>query len=116
MEIRNSEHDICDFCSRPNPTRTFQCEDFPMDRSAGQPELRSTGAWLACSHCGTLIDNGNWNGLLLHAVDNLHEKYKAAMPRRVLTDTVRRSHEMFRQHYKGKSSEEAGQKNGSTSA
>jgi hypothetical protein len=93
-----NETPICDFCSTPNPERTFDCPDFPMDKSPGYPELRSKGAWQACSVCGTLIDQENWNGLLLRAVNKLGEKYDGIMPRRILTDTIRRSHDMFREH------------------
>lgn len=99
-ELRASDEPICDFCSTPNPTRHFICRDFPMDKSPGMPELRSLGEWIACSACGALIDAGNWNGLLMRAVDRLSEKYAGMMPRRILTDTVKRSHDLFRENYR----------------
>jgi hypothetical protein len=102
-EIHVSAGDnICDFCSQPHPTRTFDCPDFPMDGphpQAGLPEYRSRGAWMACSTCGTLIDAGKWEELTGRATERLASKYRQ-LPLRILREQVRRSHQMFRQHYK----------------
>jgi hypothetical protein len=46
-----------------------------------------------------MIDAGQWDRLLLHAVDRFALKY-SIMPRRILTDTVKRSHDLFRAHWK----------------
>lgn len=97
MEIRASDEIICDFCSMPNPTRRFACPDFSMDQNP--PPLVSKGDWTACSVCGSLIDAQNWNGLLLRAVDRLSDKYGPYMPKRILADTIKRSHDLFREHY-----------------
>ena len=90
---------VCDFCSAPKPTRYLDCPNFPMDQTPGLPEYRSRGAWPACAMCGGLIDAENWTGLLNRAVDRLQEKY-SDLPRRILTDTVKRSHDLFRAHYR----------------
>ena len=101
IEVRAGD-DICDFCNEPHPVRMFDAPDFTMDKSPGFPEYRSKGQWAACSSCGTLIDAGNWTGLLQRAVSKLGPKYDAMMPRRVLADVVNRSHTLFREHYKAK--------------
>jgi hypothetical protein len=98
LRMRMSEEDICDFCSRPNPARRFQCPDFSLDKRLGYKELRSKGDWLACTGCGSLIDAGKWDALLLRALSEFAEKY-SAMPRRILTDTIKRSHDLFRENY-----------------
>lgn len=97
-EVRMSEQNICDFCSEPKWARRFQCTDFPMDESPGFPRLVSKSDWLACSTCASLIDAGNWNGLLLRAVDRFAQKYP--MPRRILTDRIKQLHDQFRGHYR----------------
>lgn len=102
VEVRVSEEDVCDFCSAPKPTRYFNCPDFTMDKAKPEfalPEYRSKGEWAACSPCGTLIDAGNWDGLLNRALDSLSKKY-SSMPRRILANTIRRSHDLFRENYK----------------
>jgi hypothetical protein len=96
---------ICDFCSQPNPERMFKVEDFTMDGprpDLGMPEYRSKGHWAACSACGTMIDGEKWDELALRALDKLFPKYQSMMPRRILADTIRRSHNLFRSHYKAK--------------
>jgi hypothetical protein len=100
MEVRAPEEPICDFCSQPNPTRFFEAPDFPMDGAHdGLPAYRSRGAWAACATCGSMIDAENWDSLLLRAVDRLQPKY-GTVPRRILVDTVRRSHDLFRKYYR----------------
>ena len=98
VEVRVSEEPVCDFCSEPKYARRSHCADFSMDHSAGFPELRSKGDWLACSVCGNLIDAENWIGLLQRAVDKLSVKYNT-VPRRILADGVKRSHDLFKLHY-----------------
>jgi hypothetical protein len=88
---------ICDFCSEPHVGRRFHCEDFVLDQTL--PQLRSKGDWMACSTCGGLIDAGAWDNLLLHAVNKLGDKYPE-MPHRILADAIRRSHDLFRIHYR----------------
>lgn len=97
-ELRMSDQPICDFCSEPKWARRFHCQDFIMDVTPGFPRYDSKGDWLACSVCGSLIDAENWDGLVQRAVDVFSEKYN--MPRRILADTVRRSHNLFRQNYR----------------
>lgn len=59
---------------------------------------------MACATCGTLVDGGHWDRLLLRALNRLGPKYDGLMPRRVLADAIKRSHDLFRAHYKAKSS------------
>jgi len=99
VEMRMSEQPICDFCSAENPARVFHTPEFTMDKTPGLPESRSRGGWAACSACGTLIDAENWIGLQQRAVNRLSEKY-SGIPRRILADTVKRSHDLFRLHYR----------------
>jgi hypothetical protein len=99
-ELRMAKENICDFCSAPNPTCTFECPDFPVADDGGTTLLNSRGAWMACAVCGSFITQGNWDRLLLRAVDALYPKYQGMMPRRILTDTIKRSHDLFREHYK----------------
>jgi hypothetical protein len=105
MEVRAGDN-ICDFCSQPHPERVYQSPDFTMDGphpEIGLPEIRSKSAWIACASCAALIDKENWDGLVQRAVTQLYPKYQGMMPRRVLADTVRRSHTLFREHcYKRK--------------
>lgn len=104
-EIRISEHPICDFCSEPHWARRFHCEDFTMDvADASMPEMRSKGDWLACSVCASMIDHENWTGLLLRALEKHSGKYQ--MPRRILADIIKRSHDLFRAHYRKAESNE----------
>jgi hypothetical protein len=101
IEARAGDN-ICDFCSQPNPTRYFNAPDFKMDEphpDAGLPGFGSKGAWAACPTCAAFIENLQWDGLLQRGVNKLAEKYGSMMPRRVLTDTVKRSHDLFRAHY-----------------
>ena len=88
----------CDFCSQPNPTRSFPCPEFCMAEAKGYPELRSVGNWEACSQCGKLIDASDWSGLLKRGVANHRERF-ADMPRPVLTTVVKESHDLFRRHW-----------------
>jgi hypothetical protein len=106
IEARAGDN-ICDFCSQPNPERVYKSPDFTMDGphpDLGVPEFRSKGAWVACSSCAALIDKENWDGLVARAVERLYPKYQPlGMPRRILADTIRRSHTLFREHcYKRK--------------
>jgi len=101
-EVRVSAEDVCDFCSETNPSRTFDCPDFPMDPAQPDlqlPEYRSRGAWMACSTCGAMIDSGRWDDLLNRATAALGRKY--ALPGRLLRETVKRSHDLFRKHWRG---------------
>jgi hypothetical protein len=95
-EVRAGEN-ICDFCSDPQIARYYECPDFVMDASR-KPELRSKGAWAACATCASLIESGNWDRLLGRAVDAQRVKYPL-MPRRILTDIVKRAQDLFREHY-----------------
>jgi hypothetical protein len=105
IEVR-AGHNICDFCSKPNPSRVYQSPDISMDGphpELGVPEFRSKCAWVACTICAALIDKEDWDGLVLRAVEHLYPRYGGMMPRRILIDTVRRSHTLFREHcYKRK--------------
>jgi hypothetical protein len=105
MEIEARAGDnICDFCSEPNPSRLFASPDFRMDGprpEAGLPEYRSKGGWAACSTCASMIDNGAWDRLLVRGIDAMVKKYGSLMPKRMLADTVQRSHSLFREHYFG---------------
>jgi hypothetical protein len=91
--------DICDFCSEPKPSHLFSVSDFTMDQTPGLPEYRSKGGWAACSSCAALIEAENWDGLALRGLNKLQSKY-SMLPRRILADTVRRSHDLFRAHYR----------------
>lgn len=98
-ELRMSEQLICDFCGEPKVGRRFHCTaDFLMDQTPGFLPYGSKGDWAACSACGSLIDAENWNGLLMRAV-NKHSQNFPDMPRRILTDTIKHSHDLFREHY-----------------
>jgi hypothetical protein len=105
IEVRAGDN-ICDFCSDAKPERVYKSPDFTMDEShpeIGVPGMRSKGAWIACLACAALIDKEDWDGLVLRAVSRLGPKYDGMMPRRILADTVRRSHTLFREHcYKRK--------------
>lgn len=99
--VRMAEEPICDFCSQPYPTRTFHMDsDFTMDKSPGFPEFRSKGDWMACAECGSMIDRGDWVDLQVRAYRSLKEKYKNMLPRSILVETIKRSHGLFRQHWK----------------
>lgn len=96
---------MCDFCSHPSLARHFHCPDFPMDvPDLPMPPMVSKGDWMACGVCAGFIDAENWTSLLMRAVDKHSEKYPE-IPRRILTDICKRSHDLFREHYKGASDE-----------
>jgi len=93
---------ICDFCSEPNPSRIFESPDFLMDMpDVPHQPVGSRGAWMACSTCGTFIDNGEWERLAVRALDHMAKKYPDT-PRRILFDIIKRSHDLFREHYEVK--------------
>lgn len=51
--------EICDFCSRPDPTWEFPCKDFCVEHL----KLESTGGWAACDECANLVCNRRWEEL-----------------------------------------------------
>lgn len=103
-EVRMSDEPICDFCSQPKPSVELKCPDFPMDGphpEAGLPEYRSRGAWMACSTCAHFIREGKWEELVQRATAALAPKYGSLLPKRIVREQVRKSHELFRAHWKG---------------
>jgi hypothetical protein len=99
-EGRMTEEPICDFCSQPKPSVPFHCPDFTMDKTPGLPEYRSRGDWMACSTCGHMIREGKWEQLVARATAALAPKYGHLLPERILREQVRRSHDLFRQHWR----------------
>jgi hypothetical protein len=74
----------CDFCSHTTPpTWLYPAADFEM-----MPGHISTGGWLACDGCATLIEAEDWAGLAkrageriggpraTHAALELHSKWR----------------------------------------
>lgn len=59
---------ICDFCSSPNPTWRYPCEDFEV---LSPPfGVGSVGGWAACDECAAFIEKKDREGLLNRSVDN----------------------------------------------
>lgn len=59
----------CDFCNDPGPTEAYDAPDFVMGAmikpTTGETYTHnSVGAWASCTDCATLIDAGDWDGLL----------------------------------------------------
>jgi hypothetical protein len=91
------EHDVCDFCSDPKPVRVFNAPDFMLAKDS--PGYGSRGGWMACQHCGMLIDAGKWDLLQNRAVDALAAKYKAVgVPHSDIVKIVVQAHSGFRKH------------------
>ena len=50
--------EVCDFCTGPDPTWEYPCQDFQSS-----PFATSLGSWAACEACALLIEAGDWDEL-----------------------------------------------------
>lgn len=57
---------VCDFCSAPGPSHSFDVPDFEMGLG-----VDSTGGWAACDTCAVLIKAGQRKELLQRSMDTL---------------------------------------------
>jgi len=85
---------ICDFCSAPDPKKTYAAHDFEMR----ELHSRSIGDWAACGECAKLIDAGDHEGLLGRAmasfpgIETASEDMELFMD---LSDAMKYIHESF---------------------
>lgn len=56
----------CDFCSAPDPTWKYPCEDFILEGT----HHGSEGAWAACDDCAALIERNDRDGLALRSIES----------------------------------------------
>jgi len=59
---------VCDFCSAPGPTATFDVPDFDMPGATGH---RSTDGWAACDACAELVRADKRKALLERSVERM---------------------------------------------
>lgn len=85
---------ICDFCSTPNPTRTFFCVPFVMHSFLGIDQV-SDNAWASCDTCAKLIDGDRWEELAQRSV-RLFPALLGATERGAYLEMLRVMHERFR--------------------
>jgi hypothetical protein len=67
IKVAGRDRVICDFCSAPDPVRSYPCRNFDMGTPSVTSPIPATnasdGAWAACAHCSALIDATNREGL-----------------------------------------------------
>ncbi len=85
---------ICDFCSGPNPNRTFTCQSFIYELC---PLEGSQGDWMACDPCAAMIDADNWQGLAERAADTfIRTQVSHEQDRALIVAIMRDLHDQFR--------------------
>lgn len=94
MKTIDNDELICDFCSSPDITRSYPCEEFEMIE-IGSIHQVSEGAWAACTPCAELIDADKWEELAVRSVDSAPFPLPAAQRIAYLL-LLRNLHQRFR--------------------
>jgi hypothetical protein len=64
---------ICDFCNSEEVVARYHANDFVVEGPLSQHITQeSIGDWAACPVCSKLVDAGDWNELLKHAVASFY--------------------------------------------
>jgi hypothetical protein len=90
---------ICDFCSSPNITRSYECQSFDVVTvvpKAGPFRETSVGSWAACDECAFLIDTEQWEKLIDRSIATLDFVPQSLEERGLLRDFLRKLHKGFR--------------------
>lgn len=63
----------CDFCSSPNPTYAYPCENYRQDIPTvfGNIDWGSIGHWAACDTCSEIIETGDAMALAEHSFNSI---------------------------------------------
>lgn len=60
----------CDFCNALNPTKRYSCESFSFTIAVGNRSVTqdTTGDWMACETCASMVDKADWEALAERAL------------------------------------------------
>jgi hypothetical protein len=85
---------VCDFCSDTNPVWVYAASRMASG------EARPCWRWMACAGCSRSIDNGNWDKLVRHMVNQFRaiwlKRHGGSVADDLIEKSVRRGLQQFR--------------------
>jgi hypothetical protein len=99
--MANSEKCICDFCNSTSPRWAYPASDFPIaitvPADGGEPHVAgSSGPWAACDTCAALIEENNYDALLVRSLEAQPRELLETMPPKLVRAMLAGLHSTFK--------------------